>query len=63
MKSFMMENEDGAALVRFNVSFNLPKDILTLKGAGPWLLPSNRVSQLNRYLLRTVSIICRRTEN
>lgn len=61
MRSFMMDGDDGHALVRFHVPFDLPKELLDIREQGPWLLPTVHLPDLNRYLLRSITPVCVRS--
>ena len=65
MRSFMLEDDDSAALVRFNVFGNVLRDMLDFPKNGPWPsapwpFPSGRIPELNRHLLRSVDVLHRR---
>jgi hypothetical protein len=60
MRTFMVNRPSSVALVRFNV---LGRDLLPffdLRRRGPWKIPGDRISELNRYLRGSVSIALHR---
>jgi hypothetical protein len=60
MRAFMLENVESAALVCFKCGRAL-LDILNHRhGGGPWRVPSDRIPELNRALLRSIAIVARR---
>jgi hypothetical protein len=68
MKSFMLENDESAALVRFNVLGKTLRHMLDFPKSGPWpsapwAFPSDRIPELNRHLLRSVDILHRRSRD
>jgi hypothetical protein len=68
MKSFMLENGESAALVRFNVFGKVLSDMLDFPKSGPWPsgpwpFPSGRIPELNRNLLRSVDVLYRRSRD
>jgi hypothetical protein len=68
MKSFMLENDESAALVRFNVFGKVLSDMLDFPKSGPWpgapwSFPSDRIPELNRNLLRSVDVLHRRSRD
>jgi hypothetical protein len=65
MRSFMSEDDESAALVRFNVFGTVLSDMLDFPRSSPWPnapwhLPSDRIPELNRHLLRSVDVLHRR---
>jgi hypothetical protein len=57
----MLENPDHAAMVRFRVHLRKNvRDLMDLRGAGPWHVPAERIGELNRHLLGSVMIVARR---
>jgi hypothetical protein len=65
MKSFMLEDDESAALVRFNVLGKTLRDMLDFPKSGPWPsgpwpFPSGCIPELNRHLLRPIDVLHRR---
>lgn len=68
MRSFMLEDDDSAALVRFNVFGNVLRDMLDFPKndpwpSAPWSFPGDRIPELNRNLLRSVDVLHRRSRD
>jgi hypothetical protein len=61
LRTFMLQDADSVALVRFNVYGKALTDIIDIREAGPWLFPADRIPDLNRNLLRSLTIIDRRS--
>jgi hypothetical protein len=57
LRNFMLQDDDSVALVRFNVPGKALIDIIDIREGGPWLFPADRIPELNRHLLRNVTII------
>jgi hypothetical protein len=62
MRAFMSEKPSSVALVRFNVFGRHLLDIVDLRSAGPWELPSDRIPELNRHLRGSVIVAARRDD-
>jgi hypothetical protein len=60
MKSFMLADDESAALDRFNVFGKVLSDMLDFPKSGPWPFPRDRIPELNRHLLRSVDVLHRR---
>jgi hypothetical protein len=65
MKSFMLADDESAALVRFSVFGKALRDMLDFPKSGPWPsgpwpFPRDRIPELNRHLLRCVDVLHRR---
>ncbi|SDR60681.1 hypothetical protein SAMN05519103_07006 [Rhizobiales bacterium GAS113] len=60
MRALMFEDPDSVALVRFNLGGGAMMQILDIRGDGPWLVPRERIPELNSNLLRPIVIIERR---
>ncbi len=65
MKSFMLADDESAALVRFSVFGKVLSDMLDFPKSGPWPsgpwpFPRDRIPELNRHLLRSVDVLHRR---
>jgi hypothetical protein len=60
MKSFMLADDESAALVRFNVFGKVLSDMLDFPKSGPWPFPRDPIPELNRHLPRSVDVLHRR---
>jgi hypothetical protein len=64
MRAFLLEETDSIALVRFAVPLWVLRELLPPSPDGQrWLVPSNRVPELNRHLRNAVVVAMRRDDD
>jgi hypothetical protein len=63
MRSFLLEDADSLALVCFSVNGRRARELLPLPREGRrWLVPSNRIPELNQLLRHAVVVSARRDD-
>ena len=58
--SLMLESADSAALARFNLAGQQARNFMDIRTPGPWHVGAERISELNKHIRGSVTIVARR---
>jgi hypothetical protein len=62
LRTSMLENQESAAVVRFNVLGRNVMDFIDPRHDGPWHVQAERVHELNRHLRGSVAVVARKND-